>query len=42
MGKTGYCDYCGTEQAIVVTVSWQENVCEECGNPISDDGSSPS
>ncbi len=28
------CKYCGQEQPIVETVSWQLNLCSECGNSI--------
>jgi uncharacterized Zn finger protein len=29
-----WCDYCGDEQEVVKTVSWQPNHCAECGNQI--------
>lgn len=29
-----WCDHCEEEQQIVKTVSWQPNLCEECGNSI--------
>lgn len=29
-----WCNYCEKEQPVVETVSWQPDLCAECGNPI--------
>lgn len=29
-----YCSHCEGEREIVRTVSWQEDICKECGNEI--------
>ncbi len=31
-----WCDHCGERREVVKTVSWQSNLCAECGNPIEE------
>lgn len=31
--STGYCNRCDAEREILVTVPWQEDVCQRCGSP---------
>jgi len=32
-----YCPHCGDQQEVIQTVSWQANVCQNCGNDIDAD-----
>ena len=31
--QSGYCHQCDARREILLTVSWQDNTCTECGSP---------
>lgn len=30
---SGYCHRCAAEREIILTVPWQDDVCQTCGSP---------